>query len=87
MSIRTCIKNANDAHDPNNKPGPPLASIGQAAKHNKFLWGNFAPVDGDFYSQTLPVTEGSIPPELEGLFARNGEKGPSMIDRFGWLVG
>ena len=54
-------------------PHPHAPSIQQqAAQHNKFLWGNFAPVEGGFYAASLPVTEGRIPPELSGLFARNG---------------
>lgn len=44
----------------------------KTAQLNKFLWGNFAPVDGDFYAASLPVTEGRIPPELAGMFMRNG---------------
>ncbi len=47
----------------------------QAARSNKFLWGNFAPVEGDLFAQSLPVTEGRISPELAGLFTRNGAKG------------
>lgn len=46
--------------------------IEQATHSNKFLWGNLAPVDGNFYVHHLPVAEGRIPPELAGLFARNG---------------
>lgn len=58
----------------NNQAGMPTRTCThtKTAQLNKFLWGNFAPVDGDFYAASLPVTEGRIPPELAGMFMRNG---------------
>ncbi|MEO6125961.1 MAG: carotenoid oxygenase family protein [Ilumatobacteraceae bacterium] len=50
-----------------------------------WLQGNFAPVANEVESVTLSVT-GSIPPELSGLFVRNGSN-PSAADSPHWFLG
>jgi hypothetical protein len=44
----------------------------QVREQSKWLWGNFAPVEGDLFSANCPIT-GTLPKEVSGLFARNGE--------------
>lgn len=69
------------------QPHPIHSNPNQAARHNKFLWGNFAPIDGDFYAQSLRVTEGRLPPELAGLFARNGPNPAYVEASYHWFDG
>jgi carotenoid cleavage dioxygenase-like enzyme len=50
----------------------PSSLFPQALSDNSFLWGNFAPVEGELFSADLTI-EGTLPPELTGVFVRNGE--------------
>jgi carotenoid cleavage dioxygenase-like enzyme len=49
-----------------------LSRHAQAVADNRFLWGNFLPVRGELFATDLPIL-GSLPHDLDGLFARNGK--------------
>ncbi|MEE2704305.1 MAG: carotenoid oxygenase family protein [Myxococcota bacterium] len=49
------------------------------------LQGNFAPVEDEITAHDLEV-EGAIPPELEGLYVRNGANPPSGVSEH-WFMG
>ena len=51
-----------------------------------YLEGNFAPVSREVTALDLPV-EGAIPPELRGLYLRNGPNPRGGEDPGHWFVG
>lgn len=51
-----------------------------------WLSGNYAPVPDEIEALDLPILEGAIPPELDGLFLRNGAN-PAGGDSAHWFVG
>ena len=59
----------------------------EAAADQPFhLQGNFAPVTEEVTAMDLEVVEGSIPPELCGLYARNGAN-PATGTSGHWFMG
>ncbi|KAJ9507854.1 hypothetical protein QJQ45_021212 [Haematococcus lacustris] len=49
-----------------------LIAKGRKNKNRTALLGNFAPVKTEVTEENLKVTQGSLPPELKGVYMRNG---------------
>lgn len=52
---------------------------------DKWLWGNFEPIPypGDLFVSDLKI-EGQLPPEVTGLFARNGPNPVFINSGYHW---
>lgn len=63
------------------------SELNPRGEDNRFLWGNYAPVHGDLFVPNLPVTTGKLPPEVTGLFARNGPNPAYISAGYHWFDG
>ncbi|KAM3569162.1 hypothetical protein VYU27_008727, partial [Nannochloropsis oceanica] len=63
------------------------SELNPRGEDNRFLWGNYAPVQGDLFVPNLPVTTGKLPPEVTGLFARNGPNPAYISAGYHWFDG
>lgn len=67
-------------------PASPATTSPPTTSGKWWLDGNYGPVDGEVEAFDLEVVEGALPPELTGLYARNGSN-PATGDSSMWFFG